>query len=85
MNFTKISSLDQERKVLELYKKVLIHVLQHTESKSTLEEDLQLLCSEELTDWKLRMCVIYRSERKKILHSQLHLITWLQHVVNVSD
>ena len=86
MNFTKVIDLDQERKVLELYKKILIFVLRKTEAITTLEYDLQLLCSEDqLTDWQMRFAVIYRSERKKILHSQLHLITWLLHVINVCD
>ena len=33
----------------------------------------------------MRMALIYRSERKKILHSQLHMITWLEKVVSVCD
>ena len=33
----------------------------------------------------LRFIIIYRSERKKILHSQLHLITYLQRVLERCD
>ena len=36
-NFTKVTDLNQERKVLDLYKKVLIFVLRKTEEKTTLE------------------------------------------------
>lgn len=85
MNFTKVTDLATERRVFDLYKRIVLHVLKRLESKTTLEEDLQLLCSEELDDWKMRTAIVYRSERKKILHSQLHLITWLQHVLNTCD
>ena len=77
MNFTKVADLESERRVFDLYKRVLLYVLTHVESKSTLEQDLQLLSSPDLDDWKMRTAIIYRSERKKILHSQLHLVTWL--------
>ena len=85
MNFTKVTDLVVERKMLELYKNLMIHVLKNIEKKTTLEEDIDLLCSDELTDYQMRFAVIYRSERKKIIHSQLHLIDWLQHVLNVCD
>ena len=77
MNFTKVADLESERRVFDLYKRVLLYVLTRVESKSTLEQDLQLLSSPDLDDWKMRTAIIYRSERKKILHSQLHLVTWL--------
>ena len=49
-------------------------------------EDMQMLCSEDApVDYKMRFALIYRSERKKILHSQLHLVTWLQNIINDCD
>lgn len=77
MNFTKVTDLDMERRVFDLYKRFLIYILKRFEAETTLEQDMILLNSDELTDWKMRTAIIYRSERKKILHSQLHLITWL--------
>jgi len=85
LNFTKVTDLAQERKMLDLYKALLLYVLKKIEAVTTLEEDLQLLCSNELTDYKMRFAVIYRSERKKIIHSQLHLVQWLQQVLSVCD
>lgn len=84
-NFTKVTDLEEERTVLRLYHKTLVHILKHFEAKTTLQQDLELLCSEELSDWKMRFVLIYRSERKKIIHSQLHLISWLEHVLAVCD
>lgn len=43
---------------------------------------MEMLCSEELTDWKMRTAIIYRSERKKILHSQLHMVDWISNVLS---
>ena len=33
----------------------------------------------------MRMVVIYRSERKKILHSQLRLVDWLYSVIERAE
>lgn len=85
MNFTQVTDLAVERRVFDLYKRLLIHVLKKVEAKTNLEEDMILLASEELTDWQMRTAIVYRSERKKILHSQLHLINWLQHVLDTCD
>ena len=71
--------------MFDLYKQTLIYILKKLEAETSLEEDMILLNSDELVDWKMRTAIIYRSERKKILHSQLHLITWLQHVLNTCD
>ena len=48
---------------------MLLLVLQDAEKNTSLMEDMELLCSEELEDWKMRTVIIYRSERKKIIHS----------------
>ena len=55
--------------MLDLYKDLLLYVLKNAETVTTLEEDLQMLCTDSLSDYKMRFAVIYRSERKKILHS----------------
>ena len=85
MNFTRVTDLDEERTVLKLYHKTLLHLLKHYEAQTTLEQDLDELSSPELSDWKMRFALIYRSERKKIIHSQLHLISWLEHLLHVCD
>ena len=85
LNFTKIDNLDQERRVFELYKSILIYILADLEKQTTLQQDLELLGSEDLTNWQMKIAVIYRSERKKIIHAQLHLVTWMQHVLQVCD
>ena len=69
LNFTKVTSLDEERRVARLYRQMLLQILRTAEEKTTLVEDMKLLCSEELDDWKMRTAIIYRSERKKIIHS----------------
>ena len=85
LNFTKVDNLDQERRVFELYKSILIYILSDLEKQTTLQQDLELLGSEDLTNWQMKIAVIYRSERKKIIHAQLHLVTWMQHVLQVCD
>ena len=37
MNFTKVEDLATERKVFDLYKRLLIHFLKNLEAKTTLE------------------------------------------------
>ena len=58
-------------------------VMRAAEVETTLADDLALLDS--VVDWKLRAAIIYRSERKSILHSQLHLVEWLDYVLSVCD
>jgi hypothetical protein len=53
------------------------------ESKTTLEEDQKIL-EGDLANWKLRMCVIYRSEKKKIIRSQIHVVLYLINIVRAS-
>lgn len=55
------------------------------EEKTTLAEDMELLSSDELDDYKMRFVLIYRSERKKILHSQMHMLEWLDMVLRYVD
>jgi hypothetical protein len=58
--------------VFSIYLKVLEYVKVGMEMKTTLEKDLELLKTD--LDWKLRMVIVYRVERKKIIRSQLRLI-----------
>ena len=58
--------------VFSMYLKVLEYVKVGMEMKTTLEKDLQLLKTD--LDWKLKMVIVYRVERKKIIRSQLRLI-----------
>lgn len=85
LNFTKVADLNEERKVASMYKELLLHVLKIAEYKTTLAQDMELLSSEDLNDWKMRFAVIYRSERKKIIHSQLHVIDWIINVLRFCD
>lgn len=63
----------QELEVLSLYKEILLIQIEHQESKTTLQHDLELIQNLD-THFQLKFVVIYRAERKKILHSQLYLI-----------
>lgn len=70
--------LEYEIYVFKFYLEILNFVkATMTRNKSTLEEDLDLL--EEGPDrpvmgFTLRMAIMYRSEKKKIIYSQIHLI-----------
>ncbi len=51
---------------------------------STLEEDLELLKGKpdsEPLSWTMRMAVVYRSEKKKIIRSQLNIIKKVNSVI----
>ncbi len=54
-----------------------LHILRFVQSEqskvSTLEEDMALL-RDEAIEFEMRMAVTYRSERKKILRSQIALV-----------
>ena len=60
------------------------------EKQTGLDEDLKLLKDVEQKNnsdadaksWKERMAIIYRSEKKQILHSQLEIITYLLNMTN---
>jgi hypothetical protein len=55
--------------VLEKYEEIIIHLLEELTELSSLEEDLDLLAGSGNLEfnYEQRMCIIYRSERKKIL------------------
>jgi hypothetical protein len=56
-----------------MYKRILIYLKQVLEEDTTLERDMELLESE--SNFNVKMGIVYRSERKRIIHSQLHLLT----------
>ena len=77
-------SLTYELYVFSIYEKILLYIQNELNEVSTLEEDLELLKgkldSEPLT-WPYRMAILYRSEKKKILRSQLNLIEKVKFVL----
>ena len=74
---TKPRDLFYEVFTFSFYKNVLEYVKLGMEMKSSLEKDQELLKQD--MDWNLRMAIVYRSERKKIIRSQLHLIEKVLH------
>jgi hypothetical protein len=55
-----------------MYRRILIYLKQVLEEDTTLERDMELLVSE--SNFNVKMGIVYRSERKRIIRSQLHLI-----------
>lgn len=75
---TKPKDLDYELFIFKKYEGLLAHLLARKEYRSgtTLEEDLQLLRTGGL-DYMRRMAIVYRSEKKKILHSNIDLCQYV--------
>ena len=48
--------------------------------KTSLEHDLKLLNDNSL-DYKKRFAIVYRSERKLILQSQIEIVNWTKSVI----
>lgn len=77
---TRPTNLFYERYVFSFYLQVLRYIADKLEQKATLEEDLELLSRGEpgnplpAISFELRMAVVYRSEKKKIIRSQINLI-----------
>lgn len=76
---TRPSNLTYEKYIFSNYMQVLRFVQDMLDKHSTFEEDMELLRRGESDDqepisFELRMAVIYRSEKKKILRSQINLI-----------
>ena len=82
---SKISDIDFEFFCLQKYKEAIEALCADLESKTTLESDLALLSGEvtKLTGNQY-MAIVYRSERKKILRSQKHMIEYLLEVTKAS-
>ena len=76
-NLCKLCDLELEIWVLTQYQDT---VQKHIDvQKSTLEDDLKLLEGE--LDFEIRMAVVYRSEKKKILRSQIMMVKYLLDVL----
>lgn len=76
---------DFERHSLQYYKAIIEHTLALAEQSTSLEMDLQLLDSGQVQSLNQLFAVIYRSERKKILHNQLDLVNFMIRVVENSE
>ena len=93
---TRVTNLDFESLCLAKYEEMIDFFVSNTERHSTLEADQELLSfgqpgsnpHKAFVDLKLstnqRFAVIYRSERKKILRSQLFLIAWMRSLLEQS-
>jgi len=80
---TKPVNLFYEQYVFMYYKQVLKFIQANIEKTSTLEKDLELLDEgphAPKISFELKMVLVYRSEKKKIIRSQIHLI---DHVLDV--
>ncbi len=74
---TKPKDLDYEIFILHKYRGFCQHLVNKKEAKNgKLEEDLTLLKTNEI-GWMRRMSVVYRSEKKKILHTNIDLCNYL--------
>lgn len=78
---TKAINLKFEAKVIVLYKQLIEYLIMISEKETTLEDDLEILRSGRLSSesdkkicFPVRMMVLYRLEKKRILHAQLELI-----------
>jgi len=84
---TKAINLKFEAKVIELYKQLIEYLINTNEQETTLEDDLKILRSGKLhsdstneISFPQRMMILYRTEKKRILHAQLELISLLQNI-----
>ena len=76
-NLSKLVDLELEIWILSQYQDT---VQKHIDVyKSSLEDDLKLLEGE--LDFEIRMAVVYRSEKKKILRSQIIMVKYLLDVL----
>lgn len=73
---TKPTNLFYEMYVFNFYQQTLTFIQDQLNKLSTLEEDLELLKDKpgKQLNWQYRMAVVYRSEKKKILRSQINII-----------
>jgi len=84
---TKAINLKFEAKVIELYKQLIEYLINTNEQETTLEDDLKILRSGKLhsdstneISFPQRMMILYRTEKKRILHAQLEQISLLQNI-----
>ena len=69
VKLTKVVDLEFELSVMKTYSEIVCVFSKLLEHKSSLEEDLDLLSNCPDMDWKMKMILVYRSEKKKILRS----------------
>lgn len=80
---TKPKDLEYELFIFKKYEGLMRHLLTKKEQRSgtTLEEDLALLKGKEDLGYMRRMAVVYRSEKKKILKTQIDLSEYVITVI----
>jgi len=79
--FTKPKELKTELMCLEQYLKLVNYLKHELELETTLEQDLELLKINNFNTVNQKFGVIYRAERKKILHSQVDVVKWMIKVI----
>jgi len=78
---TKPKDIDYEIFILQKYRGFCQHLLNKKEQRNgKLEEDLVLLKTNEI-NWMRRMSIVYRSEKKKILHTNIDLCNYLLRIL----
>lgn len=85
VQYSKVTDLAFELSCLKTYSMIIRHLIENSEAKSSYEGDKELLTNDSYSkSWNERMAVLYRSERKKILHSQYIIVAWVIKVVTVA-
>jgi hypothetical protein len=78
-HITRPIDVGSEEKVIKKYIKVIEHLKDQLEKETTLEQDLELLESEQ--NFQIKIGIVYRSENKRIIRSQLHLANKIHSVL----
>jgi hypothetical protein len=80
---TKPRDLDYELFIFRRYEGLMRHILTQREKRATLDEDLHILKTKrcEEVGYMQWMAMVYRSEKKKILKSQLDLCAFVIRIV----
>jgi hypothetical protein len=82
---TKPVNLYFERYVFKYYASILGLIKRAAEKSSTLAEDTQMLQEKNYTSFEEYMALVYRTERKTIIYSQIHLVNMVQEVLKGSE
>jgi hypothetical protein len=80
---TKPKDLDYELFIFRKYEGLMRHLLAKKEARTgtTLEEDLALLSGKEELGYMHRMAIVYRSEKKKILYTNIDLCEFVIRII----
>ena len=79
----RINDLKFELHVMDGYRSFIKHFLTQNEKITTLEQDKEILKQiDPRTEWNKKMAVLYRSEKKKILHSQMEIADFVINILN---